>query len=113
MGFLSASKDRLVESMAPGLLNSGILEPYGRVTNIKLDSGSGELDVTLELKGEMEPLRVHIQEYELIEESSRMYLLIHRIVTSRPWLTALAENLAVGRKLELPSEVAKTVARFL
>jgi hypothetical protein len=113
MGFLSASKDRFIETMAPGVLNSGILEPYGRITALKLDSGSGELDVTLELKGEIEPLRVHIQEYELLNESGRMYLLIHRLVTSRPWLTALAENLALGRKLELPSEVAKTVARFL
>jgi hypothetical protein len=113
MGFLSASKDRLVESMAPGVLNSGILEPYGRITSLKLDSGSGELDVTMDLKGEIEPVRVHIQEYELINESGGMYLLIHRVVTSRPWLTALAENLAVGRKLELPSEVARTIARFL
>jgi hypothetical protein len=113
MGFLSASKDRLVENMAPGVLNAGVLEPYGRITSLKLDSDSGELDVTLDLKGEAEPLRVHIQEYELIDESGRIYLLIHRIVTSRPWLTALAENLAVGRKLELPSEVARTVARFL
>ena len=113
MGFLSASKDRLVESMAPGVLNSGVLEPYGRITALKLDSDSGELDVTLELKGEIEPLRVHIQEYELIRDSGRMYLLIRRIVTSRPWLTALAENLTVGRKLELPPQVAKTVAGFL
>ena len=113
MGFLSASKDRLVETMAPGVLNSGLLAPYGRVTALKLDSDSGELDVTLELNGETEPVRVHIQQYELIEESGRMYLLIHRIFTSRPWLTALAENLAVGRKLELPSEVSKTLARFL
>jgi hypothetical protein len=113
MGFLSASKDRLVESMAPGVLNTGILEPYGRITALKLDSASGELDVTLDLKGENEPLRVHIQEYEIIDESGRMYLLIHRIVTSRPWLTALAENLAVGRRLELPADVAKTIARFL
>jgi hypothetical protein len=113
MGFLSASKDRLVETMAPGVLNSGLLAPYGRVTDLKLQSDAGELDLTLELNGEVEPLRVHIQEYELIKESGRMHLLIHRIKTSRPWLTALAENLAVGRKLELPPEVAKTVARFL
>lgn len=113
MGFLSASKDRLVETMAPGLLNSGLLAPYGRLTALKLDSTSGELDVTLELNGEADPLRVHIQEYELIQESGHIYLLIHRIVTSRPWLTALAQNLAVGRKLQLPAEVAKTVARFL
>jgi hypothetical protein len=113
MGFLSASKDRLVETMAPGVLNTGLMEPYGRVTSLKLDSSAGELDVTLDLKGETEPLRVHIHEYELIEEGDRMYLLIRRITTSRPWLTALAENLAVGRKLELPAEAARQIARFL
>lgn len=113
MGFLSASKDRLVETMAPGVLNGGLLQPYGRVTSLKLNSGACELDVTLELNGEVEPLRVHIQQYELIEQSGKMYLIIHRIVTSRSWLTALAENLAVGQKLELPDEVAKQIARFL
>ena len=99
--------------MAPGLLNGRLLAPYGQITSLKLNSDIGELDITLELKGEVEPLRVHIQEYELIEQSGRMYILIHRISTSRPWLTALADNLAVGRKLEIPSDVAKQVARFL
>ena len=113
MGLLSASKDRLVETMAPGVINSGVLEPYGRVTSLKLNSDSGELDVTLDLKGEVEPLRVHIQEYEIIEENQKMFLVIHRVVTSRAWLTALARNLAVGRRLELPDEIARQVARFL
>ena len=113
MGFLSASKDRLVETMAPGVINSGVLEPYGRVTDLKLNSDSGELDVTLDLKGEAESLRVHIQQYEIVEENQKMFLVIHRVVTSRAWLTALAQNLAVGRKLELPDEIAKHVARFL
>jgi hypothetical protein len=113
MGFLSASKDRLVETMAPGVLNSGFLQPYGRVTSFKLNSESRELDVTVELNGEVEPLRVHIQEYELIEEDGKMFLVIHRIVTSRAWLTALVRDLAAGRKLELPENIAKQVARFL
>jgi hypothetical protein len=113
MGFLSASKDRLVETMAPGVINSGVLQPYGRVTSLKLNSDSGELDVTLDLNGEVEPLRVHIQEYEIIQEDQKMFLIIHRVVTSRAWLTALARNLAVGRKLELPDEIARQVARFL
>ena len=51
MGFLSASKDRLVETMAPGVLNSGVLQPYGRISSFKLDSESRELDVTVTLVG--------------------------------------------------------------
>jgi hypothetical protein len=113
MGFLSASKDRLVETIAPGALNSGLLREYGRVTELKLNSDSGELDVTLELNGEVQPLRLHIQQYELIEEDGKLFLIIHRLVTSRAWLTALARNLALGRKLQLPDDVAKHVGRFL
>ena len=113
MGFLSASKDRLVETMAPGVLNSGVLQPYGRITDFKLNSESRELDVTVELNGEVEPLRVHIQEYELIGEGDKTFLVIHRVVTSRAWLTALARDLAVGRKLELPENIARQIARFL
>ena|SRR5688572_19516946 len=113
MGFFSASKDRLVETMAPGVLNTGMLAPYGRVTDLKLNSATGELDVTLDLKGEVEPLRVHIQKYDLSEDAGRTFLTIRQIVTSRAWLTALAENLALNRPLELPPEVAKTVAKFL
>src|SRR5688572_24879903 len=113
MGFLSASKDRLVETMAPGVLNSGFLQPYGRITDFKLNSESRELDVTVDLNGEVEPLRVHIEEYELIEESGNIFLVIHRVVTSRPWLTALVRDLAVGRKLKLPENIAQHVARFL
>lgn len=99
--------------MAPGVLNSGILQPYGRITSFKLNSESRELDVTVELNGEVEPLRVHIQEYELIEEDGKMFLIIHRVVTSRAWLTALVRDLAVGRKLELPENIARQIARFL
>ena len=113
MGFLSASKDRLVETMAPGVLNSGFLQPYGRVTDFKLNSESRELDVTVELNGEVEPLRVHIQEYELTADDGKTFLIIHRVVTSRAWLTALVRDLAVGRKLELPENIAKQIARFL
>jgi len=113
MGFLSASKDRLVETMAPGVLNSGFLRPYGRITDFKLNSESRELDVTIELNGEVEPLRVHIEEYELVEEAGKMLLIIHRVITSRTWLTALAKDLAVGRKLMLPENIAQQVARFL
>lgn len=99
--------------MAPGVLNAGVLQEYGRVTSLKLNSESCELEVTVELNGEVEPLRVHIQQYELVEEDGRLFLIIHRVTTSRAWLTALARNLAVGRKLELPAEVAKHVGRFL
>jgi len=113
MGLLSSSKDKLVQKTAPSLLNKSFLTPYGRVTDLKLNSQSKALEVTLELKGEREPVRIEVHNYELLKENGRCFVILKDVSTSREWLTALARNLAVGKRLEVPSEVAGMVARFL
>ena len=113
MGFLSSSKDRLVENMAPSLLNKSLLKPYGRIVGLKLNSGDKALEVTLELKGEREWVLIDIQEYELIREDGRCFIIIKKASTSREWLTALAEKLAIGKRLEVPAEAAKNLSQFL
>src|SRR5262245_40234721 len=107
MGFLANSKDKLVESMAPSLLNKALLKPYGRIIELKLNSRDKALEITLELKGEQEPVHLDIQEYEVIQEDGRCFLVIKKVSTSREWLTAIAKELAVGKRLELPGEAAK------
>ena len=47
------------------------------------------------------------------KETGKILLIIHRVVTSRAWLTAVVRDLAVGRKLEIPENIAKQIARFL
>jgi hypothetical protein len=113
MGLLSSSKDRLAETMAASLLNKSLLKPYGRIVELKLNSSNKALEVTLELKGEQEWVRIDIQEYELIREDGRCFIIIKRAATSREWLTALAEELAIGKRLEVPAGAAKIVSQFL
>ena len=113
MGLFSKSKDKLVESMAPSLLNNSVLKPYGRIVDLKLDSQARTFEVTLELKGEREPVQIDVQEYELVKEDERLLLVIKKISTSREWLTELAEHFAVGRQFELPPEARSLASRFL
>lgn len=113
MGFLSKSKDKLVGSTAPALLNNSVLKPYGRIIDLKLDSEARTLIVTLELKGEREPVQIDVQEYELAKKGGRLWLVIKKVSTSREWLTELARRFAVGRQFELPPEASTLVSRFL
>lgn len=113
MGFLTASKDRLVENMAPALLNKSVLKPYGRIVELKLNSGDKALEVTLELKGEREPVHIDVQEYELIQEDGGCFLIIKKAATSREWLTALAEEIVIGKRLKVPAEASRIVSQFL
>jgi hypothetical protein len=113
MGFLSASKDRILENMALAVLNRSTLQPYGRVTALKLNSQEKSLELTLELNGEREPLSLSLQDYEVIQENGVTCLIVKRVATSREWLTALANDFVVGRPFKLPPEAASLIARCL
>ena len=113
MGFLSASRDRLLESVGLAALNRSALQPYGRVTALKLNSQEKSLELTLELKGEREPLSLRLQDYEVIQEDGAACLVVQRVTTSREWLTALANDYAVGRRFKLPPEAAALIGRCL
>jgi hypothetical protein len=113
MGFFSDSKDRMVESMAMPMLNNTWLKPFGQATELKLDSTHKSAEIILELKGEQTPLRIHVQEYEVIREPDGTFIVIKALTTSREWMTGMAREYLVGRRLRLPPEAAGMMARFL
>ena len=96
------AKDWLVEKAAVAMLNQSMLKPYGTLTRLKLDTTNRSIEAELDLKGETQPVRIEVHEYELLEESGSSYVIIKSISTSREWLTTLARDFAVGRKFEIP-----------
>ena len=101
------AKDWLVEKAGMAVLNQAVLKPYGSITKLKLDTTARTIEAELELKGETERLRLHVQEYELRQEGARAFVVIKSIDTSREWLTALARDFAVDKPFELPDSVKK------
>jgi hypothetical protein len=99
------AKDWLMEKTAAAVLNQSVLKPYGTLTRLRLDTTNRSVEADLELLGETQPVRIHVQEYELIEEDGRASIMIKRITTSRDWLTTLARDFAVDRKFDLPDSV--------
>ena len=99
------AKDWLMEKTATAMLNQSVLKPYGTLTRLKLDTGNRSVEADLELSGETQPVRIHVQEYELIEADGRASIVIKQITTSRAWLTRLAQDFAVDRKFDLPESV--------
>lgn len=101
------AKDWLVEKAALVMINQALLKPYGTMTSLKLDTTARSISAEVQLNGELEPWVVQIPEYELIEEEGRAFVVIKSISTSRDWLTRLARDFGVGRRLELPESVRK------
>jgi hypothetical protein len=113
MGFFSDSKDRMVESMALPMLNNSLLQPYGQATSLKLNSSDKSAAVVLNLKGESQPVEIQLTRYELQREGEKVYLIIQSATTSREWLTTLAREHLLNKKLELPPQVAAYAGRLL
>jgi hypothetical protein len=99
------AKDWLIEKTAVAVLNQSVLKPYGALTQLRLDTKRRVIDAVLELAGETQPVQVRIDGYEILEEPDAAYLVLNDITTSREWVTTLARNFAVERKLKLPNAV--------
>src|SRR4051812_3100790 len=113
MGFFSDSKDRIVESMVLPMLNNSLLAPYGKATSLRLNSDEKSAAVTLDLKGETQPVDIEVTRYELIREADDLYLVLHGLTSSREWLTTLAREHLVGKKFKLPAQAAAYAGKVL
>ena len=113
MGFFSDSKDRMIEAVALPMLNNVWLKPFGHATSLKLDSSNKSAEILLELKGEHAPIKIQIQDYEIVQEADGTFIVVKSVTTSREWMTAMAREYVIGRKLAVPPEAAGMMARFL
>ena len=102
-----------MEMAALPVLNSTVLEPYGRATTLRVDSSAKTIACDLELKGEKELVQVCITKYEIIEANDGVYLVLQEVETSRAWLTTLADRLLLNRRLRLSQRVAAVLSRIL
>jgi hypothetical protein len=113
MGILSNAKDRLVEGAALSYLNGTLLAPYGRATDLRIDSAAKSLAIEVELKGEATPVQIEITDYELVKEEGRYFVTIKGARTSREWLTALAEDHLLNRRFEVPAQAGSMLMKAL
>lgn len=103
----------MVETLALPMLNNVWLKPFGHATSLKLDTTNKSAEILLELKGEHTPLQIHVQDYEVLKEADGTFIVVQSVTTSREWMTAMAKEYVVGRKLAVPAEAAGMLSRFL
>lgn len=102
---LNLTKDAITSRAAQAFLNSRMAR-YGRVDRLKIDSTKRAIEVVCSLEGEAEPVTLRVEEYELHDEGGKRFIEIKRASCSRPWLHRAMEDLAPGRRFELPGWAA-------
>ena len=102
-----------MEKTVAGILNQRFLKPYGKLTELKVNSTNKSLQLELELKDEPQKLRIYVRRYELIEQSGEMQFLIKEISISREWINALAQEFVLNKPYPVPPEMARLIPMIL
>jgi hypothetical protein len=97
----SAAKDLMTSKAAKAYVND-FIKRYGRVDDLTIDSKRRRIDVKCVLNGEVSPIGVTIERYEIEQENGKTFLQVLDSSATRPWMqTAMRDHLH-GRRIELP-----------
>jgi len=110
---LNGAKDKLLANGARTHLNR-LIERYGTVLDLQLNTVHRSLSITLLLKGEETPIEIHVLEYTLSTVDGKSVLAIdgEKIDTSREWLKELLRD-RVGQKQLVVPDNFEWVAKLL
>ncbi|MFA6960249.1 MAG: hypothetical protein WC205_05830 [Opitutaceae bacterium] len=97
----TAAKDAVASQVARSYVN-GLIKRYGEVRELKIDSRSKTVVVVCELKGEAEPVTVHVEAYRIVAEGEERFVEIAACSCSRPWMHNLLQDHVRDRRLKLP-----------
>jgi len=103
---LNNAKDRLLATGAKAHVNK-LIERYGTLVDLQLNTVYRSLSLTLLLKGEGTPIEIRVHEYTLLTTDGKSVLVIDgsKIDTSREWLTALIRDRVVEKRLVIPENL--------
>jgi len=103
---LTGAKDKALSVGVQKVINHKI-EEFGELLKFDLNSGAKTMELEVMLDGEREALHVKVNNYTLIQEGEKHFLVATDIVTSRVWINKVASQYLSGQKFEIPQEYAK------
>ncbi|MBV9130128.1 MAG: hypothetical protein JO298_07060 [Verrucomicrobia bacterium] len=102
---LNNAKDVLLAKGARTHLNK-LIERYGVVLDLQLNTVNRSLSLALLLKGEATPIEIHVHEYTLWTADGKSLLTIdgRKVETSREWLTELIRDHVSQKPFVVPDK---------
>jgi hypothetical protein len=103
---LNSAKDRLLATGVRAHFNK-LIERYGTLLELQLNTVARSLSLTLQLKGEQTPVEIRVHEYTLSSAEGKSVLVIDgkKVDTSREWLTELIQDRVGEKRLVLPDNL--------
>lgn len=101
----SAAKDMMTSKAAKSYVND-FIKSYGRVEELSIDSKRRRIDLRCQLNGEVSPIGVTIEKYQLEQRGGKTFIEVIDSSATRPWMQAAMRQHLHGRKIEVPGWAA-------
>jgi hypothetical protein len=89
------------------------LKRYGELRQLTIDTSKKVLTLEIDLIGEPAPLTVSQARYELERDGTRLFLVIHDVKISKPWIQHLVEDHFPEARLKVPESLHGLLKRLL
>lgn len=104
----NAMKDTMAGTAARHYVNK-LVQRYGEVTELRIDSRRRTVDLVARLRGEEAPVTIRVDRYEVEDRDGHRFVRIRECSCSRPWLQALLKDFARDRPIEVPGWAASAL----
>ena len=101
----SAAKD-LMSSRAAKAYANNLIGRYGNVDELTIDSKRRRIDVVVTLNGEVSPIGVTIERYDVVQEGGKTFVEVVDSSCTRPWLQSVMRDHLHGRRFPVPGWAA-------
>lgn len=98
-------KDKFTSKTGKTLIAT-MLQRYGKLLELQIQSREKMISLELLLEGEEKPISIIIERYQIREIEGESTIVIEKVKASRPWLENLLQDHLVGKTLNIPKFVA-------
>jgi len=102
---LGAARDRAVEAAARTYLSQKI-EKFGQLEKLDLDTRTKRLELQVTLKGEVSPIKLSIDAYDVVRRGNDSLIIIRELRASREWVELAAREFVIGQEFKIPAAAA-------
>jgi len=89
------------------------LARYGELKSLNVNTAKKSVSAEIQLLGEETPLVISNAHYRLEPEGERLFVAIHDVIVSRPWLQNVIDDHFDELRLEIPSSLRTMVKHLL
>ena len=100
---LRSPKDAAVAFAARTFVNQK-LKGIGELTDLRVDTKTKSMRLRLELRGESEPLEIHVAKYSLKQKGDETRLIVKEATASREWVAVALRDFVVGQSFPIASK---------